>query len=475
MLTWRGWHIVKARAAIVELLAQDDSAVGGSGAALVGEPRAITHPVKFYEKGDLPLEFITTRQWFINILDHQKSLLAQGDKISWFPSYMKARYDNWVEGLQYDWCISRQRFFGVPFPVWYPIDSYGEIRYDTPIFASSDQLPIDPLVDVPTGYTSDQRKKPGGFTADPDVMDTWATSSMTPQIVSHWSKNDTRHAKLFPMDVRPQSHEIIRTWAFYTIVKAWMHQNEIPWKNVVISGWILDPDRKKMSKSKGNVVTPTHLLEKYSSDAVRYWASRARLGVDTAYDEKVFSNGQKLATKLFNVSRFVHMQIAQLEDDGLATDWAQIHIELDTVLVNKLETLVREVTAAFEVFDYAQALHLAEREFWSFCDSYVELVKARAYAGESERERISAVSALECAIHVFLRLFAPAMPYITEEVWSWHFREKRGSGESIHRTQWPTVAEFASLKKSSAPEAMEFASGNTILYSPREIFSKENS
>jgi valyl-tRNA synthetase len=203
-----------------------------------------------------------------------------------------------VEGLNLDWCISRQRYFGVPFPVWYPLDAQGECKFDEPIFAKPEQLPVDPMSFVPDGYTEEQRGQPNGFAGDPDVMDTWATSSLTPQIISHWSLDEKRHEKLFPMDIRPQSHEIIRTWAFYTIVKAWIHNNDIPWKHVVISGWILDPDRKKMSKSVGNVVTPHHLLEDYSSDGVRYWAARARLGADTAFDEGVLKVGKKLTTKL---------------------------------------------------------------------------------------------------------------------------------------------------------------------------------
>ncbi|MFO0417756.1 MAG: valine--tRNA ligase, partial [Pseudomonadota bacterium] len=370
-----GLDIRKAKKVIVEMLAEAGSAADGVGTALQGEPRSIQHSVKFYEKGDRPLEFITTRQWFIKTVSHKAALIEQGRKINWHPEYMLHRYENWVEGLNSDWCISRQRFFGVPFPVWYPINANGEPQYDQPILADQSTLPVDPYVDLPPGYSAEQRGKPGGFIGDPDVMDTWATSSLTPQIQSQWGLNPERHSKLFPMDMRPQAHEIIRTWAFSTIVKAWMHENEIPWRNIVISGWVLDPERKKMSKSKGNVITPDALLAEYSSDAVRYWAGRARLGSDTACDPAVFKIGSKLVVKLFNASRFVLMQ---LTDPVPGVD--KIVHPLDRAMVSSLAEVVRGATSAFEQFEYAQALQLTEERFWHFCDHYVELVKGRSYS-----------------------------------------------------------------------------------------------
>ncbi len=417
-----------------------------SSGALVGDLKPIEHPVKFYEKGDRPIEFITTRQWFVNVLEHKEALLKQGEKIAWHPHYMRTRFDHWVEGLNHDWCISRQRFFGVPFPVWYPIDDKGKVCYDKPIYADKSSLPVDPLLETPSAYKEDQRGKPGGFSGDPDVMDTWATSSLTPQLVSHWGQDEKRHKKLFPADIRPQSHEIIRTWAFYTIAKAWMHTGEIPWKNVVISGWILDPDRKKMSKSKGNVVTPQHLLEEYSSDAVRYWAARARLGVDTAFDEKVFKNGRKLVTKLFNASKFVISQVDNYVETSGIPDIDQITADLDRALIAKLTGVIKDATKHFEAFEYANALQVTEDAFWLFCDNYVELVKARAYDEQDTIGRASAVATLNWALKTFLRLFAPAMPYITEEIWSWRF-SKAGSirGESVHTTNWPVVDEVSEV------------------------------
>lgn len=427
-----GSFVKKAQKQIVELLQADG--------ALVKEPEAISHPVKFYEKGDSPIEFIPTRQWFIKILDHKKELLEQGRKIEWHPAFMKSRYDNWVEGLNQDWCISRQRYFGVPFPVWYPLNASGEPNYDAPIYASKEQLPCDPQIDCPAGFSEEQRHQANGFMADPDVMDTWATSSLTPQLMSHWTLDETKHASVFPYDIRPQSHEIIRTWAFYTIAKAWMHEGQIPWKHVAISGWVLDPDRKKMSKSKGNVVTPSHLLEEFSADAVRYWATKAKLGSDTAFDEGVFGIGKKLVTKLFNASKFVMMQIA--EADTLSV--SDITEPLDRAQVDELRELIAFSTKAFDKLDYAAVLEKSESSFWKFCDHYIELVKVRAYREEDEAKKRSAQATLEYSLKTYLRLLAPFIPYITDEVWSWRFSSE---SSSIHRATWPELSETESLDR----------------------------
>lgn len=441
-----GKSVSQAKAKVAEMLAREDSSADGRGRALLGEPKPTTQMVKYYEKGEQPIEFITTRQWFIKVLDYKNELLEQGRKIAWHPAHMRSRYEHWVEGLAHDWCISRQRFFGVPFPVWYPVSENGAVDYSEPIYAAKAALPVDPLSDAPPGFDPAQRGKPGGFVGDPDVMDTWATSSLTPQIVSKWGLEPKRHEKLFPMDMRPQSHEIIRTWAFYTIVKAWMHERQIPWKNVVISGWILDPDRKKMSKSRGNVVTPQHLLEEYSADGVRYWAGRARLGVDTAFDDKVFKTGRKLVTKIFNASRFVLMQLegTRAEERGREA----ITAPLDRAYVESLRAVIGQCTEAFERFDYAAALQAAEGAFWYYCDNFIELVKGRAYQNEDEAGRLSAVATLEWSLGVFLRLLAPVMPYVTEEVWSWHFAD--GEGDSIHKAPWPSAEEASAVEPAEA-------------------------
>jgi valyl-tRNA synthetase len=449
-----GLYISKAKKRVAELLAEEGSLPGWSGAALVGEPKPTDQIVKFYEKGDRPLEFVTTRQWFIRTLEHKEALLAQGDKIQWHPSHMKTRYTHWVEGLNQDWCISRQRYFGVPFPVWYRLDDNGEPDFSNPVYADPSTLPMDPLTDIPPGYTEDQRDEPGGFTAEPDVMDTWATSSMTPQIQSHWGIDPDRHAKLFPMDIRPQAHDIIRTWAFSTIVKAWMHEGEIPWYHVVLSGWILDPDRKKMSKSKGNVVTPDDLLVEWSSDAVRYWAARARLGTDTAFDPSVFKVGKRLSTKIFNASRFVLMQLERV--GGEVPGPEHIAEPLDLALIERLRTVTEQATKAFDGFDYAAALQVIEESFWQFCDHYVELVKLRSYSDDDTPARRSALAALGLGLNTYLRLLAPFMPYVTEEVWSWSFAGE-DRAQSVHTSPWPTTAELEAVPRPGVDGTFEAA------------------
>lgn len=450
----KGLTAKQAQKKMAELLSSDESGFDGKSRALVGEPKPVKHMVRFYEKGDRPLEILPTRQWFIRILAHKEALVEQGRKVVWHPNHMLSRYENWVNGLNQDWCISRQRFFGVPFPVWYPVKDDGTKDYEKPIYAKVDALPIDPLSDTPPGYKAEQRDKPNGFSGDPDVMDTWATSSLTPQIMSHWSTDQKRHKSLFPMDVRPQAHEIIRTWAFYTIVKAYLHEGEIPWRHATISGWILDPDRKKMSKSKGNVVTPEALLDEHSSDAVRYWALRARLGMDTAFDPMVFKVGRKLTTKLFNASRFTfsHFERLGFKIDSIPIE--EITCELDRSLVEKLRHTIKDATSSFDGFDYAAALQHTEEAFWSFCDYYLELVKVRSYHETDTAERRSALATLSWAESTFLRLFAPFLPFVTEELWS---RAFNSSSKSVHKAAWPSVTEVKSVNPPTHDGAWDLA------------------
>ncbi len=436
---WRelsGKTAKQAQARIVELLRD-------SG-ALVGDPKPITHPVKFYERGDRPLEIVTSRQWYIRNGGRDQALreqlLARGAELRWHPPHMKARYDNWVGGLTGDWLISRQRFFGVPIPAWYPVDAAGEPDYDHPIVPDAADLPVDPSSDVPAGYTAEQRDQPGGFVADPDVMDTWATSSLSPQIAGGWVDDPELFAGLFPMDLRPQAHEIIRTWLFATVVRAHLEHDSLPWTDAAISGWILDPDRKKMSKSKGNVVTPMGLLEQYGSDAVRYWAASARLGTDTAYDEGQMKVGRRLAIKLLNASKFTLGFPSPSGTVGSSIE------PLDRSLLAQLAAVVGEATRAFEGYDAARALELTESFFWSFCDDYVELVKDRAYAGGTAGD--STTYTLRVALSALLRLFAPFLPFATEEVWSWW---QEGS---VHRAPWPDAAELRELAGDGDPEML---------------------
>ncbi|WP_197523391.1 valine--tRNA ligase [Actinokineospora pegani] len=392
---------------------------------LDGEPRKIVRPVKFFEKGDKPLEIVSSRQWFIRSKSHQDELLARGAELNWHPAYMKARYDDWVRGLNGDWLVSRQRFFGVPFPIWYPVDDQGEPRHDQPILPTEADLPIDPSSDVPPGYTAEQRDQPGGFTGDPDVMDTWATSSLTPQIACGWEEDADLFARTFPMDLRPQGHDIIRTWLFSTVLRAQLEQDTLPWRHTTLSGWILDPDRKKMSKSKGNVVTPMGLLEEFSSDAVRYWAASGRPGTDTAFDQGQMKIGRRLATKLLNAAKFV------LGFDE-PTAAAEVTEPLDRAMLAALDDVVRQSTEALEAFEYTTALERTERFFWQFCDDYLELVKDRAYAKDGGAATESVRLALRTALSTMLRLFAPFLPYSAEETWSWWHEG------SVHLAEWPT-------------------------------------
>ncbi len=414
---------VTAREKVVALLLESGE--------MLGEPQPITHPVKFFEKGDKPLEIVTTRQWYIRNGGRDEklrsALLDRGAELDWVPAHMRVRYDNWVSGLNGDWLVSRQRFFGVPVPVWYPLDEAGSPVYDQPLVPPQDQLPIDPSTDAPAGYTPDQRGVPGGFTGDPDVLDTWATSSLTPQIAGRWGYDDDLFERVFPMDMRPQAHEIIRTWLFSTLLRSHYEHDVLPWRHAAISGWILDPDRKKMSKSKGNVVTPMDVLVEFGSDAVRYWAASGRPGTDTAYDIGQMKVGRKLAIKLLNASKFV-LGI------GVPDPGTEITEPIDKAMLAQLADTVQAATDWFEAFDYARALEQAEAFFWNFCDNYLELVKDRAYGEKPVPGTSSARASLRIALSAIIRLFAPILPFAAEEVWSWW---QEGS---VHRAGWPTVA-----------------------------------
>jgi valyl-tRNA synthetase len=434
----QGRTVNQARKRIVELLEQADD--------IVGEPTQITRAVKFFEKGERPVEIVTSRQWFVRTMAHTEELIARGRELRWHPPFMRARYEDWVNGLTGDWCVSRQRFFGVPFPLWYPLDESGAVLYDQPIPAREEQLPVDPSTDVPEGYSAEQRGLPGGFAGDPDVMDTWATSSLTPQIAGGYGagagaeamdgEREELFANVFPMDLRPQAHDIIRTWLFSTVLRSQLDHDALPWANAAISGWVLDPDRKKMSKSKGNVVTPMHLLEEYGADAVRYWAASGRPGTDTTFDAKQMKVGRRLAVKLLNASKFALADLPP-EGEGLSSP-------LDRAMIARLAKVVEEASASFEDYDYARALERVEVFFWWYCDYYLELVKGRRYdAGESPQARQGAASvsrALRRSLSIFQRLLAPFLPFVAEEVWSWW---QEGS---VHRASWPDAAELASAR-----------------------------
>ena len=441
---------------------------------LDGEPTPTKRMTNFYEKGDKPLEIVTSRQWYLKNggtdAKLNAELIERGKELEFHPDFMRVRYENWVHGLNGDWLISRQRFFGVPFPLWYPVNASGEPDYDHPITPSEDRLPIDPTIDVPEGYDESQRDVPGGFTAEKDIMDTWATSSLTPQIVTHWAEPDEASkalfASTFPMDLRPQGQDIIRTWLFSTVDRAHLENKCLPWAHATLSGWILDPDHKKMSKSKGNVVVPNEPIEKFGADAVRYWAAAARLGLDATYDIGQMKIGRRLAIKLLNATKFA-LAIGREDENhhvGAAAEaaWnpADVTEPLDRAAMAKLALVVRQATEALESYEHSKALEVIESYFWQFCDDYIELVKNRAYGTAdstghvpSEKAVKSARTALGLGLDAFARLLAPYLPYATEEVWSW-MHEGEGS---VHHAAWPKAETYDAAAAAVSPELLTHA------------------
>ncbi|WP_347939009.1 valine--tRNA ligase [Rickettsia oklahomensis] len=417
-----GLKIKAARAKIIDILKEQN---------LLIKQEEITHIVKCAERSGSPLEILTVPQWFVKTIKHKEALLKRVNELNWHPKNMKIRLNNWINAISWDWCISRQRYFGVPFPVWYSkrVGEEGKILY-----ADISQLPVDPLRDLPIGYSRDEVEP------DLDVMDTWATSSTSPQLSTHgisdnFTANKNRHDKLFPMDLRPQAHEIIRTWAFYTILKAHLHQNTLPWKNIMVSGWCLAEDRSKMSKSKGNVLVPEKLLEQYGSDVIRYWSANSRLGADTIYSEDVMKNGKRLVNKLWNAAKFISIHFDKLKDEDKKAKLLEVKEtitnEFDKWMINKLVELVKAATNELQNYEYANAMHLTEKFFLAvFCDNYLEISKTRAYDKENKNlsGQYSSILTLYHVMQTLLKLFAPFMPHITEELYQILYNDK----ESIH-------------------------------------------
>jgi len=393
----------------------------------------ITHDVSVHERCKTQIEVYSTKQWFVKYMDLKKEFLKKGKELKWYPKHMKVRYDNWIKGLQWNWSISRQRFFGVPFPVWYCKKCNAEIM------AKEEQLPVDPMQDKPPCKEC-PKCKGKEFEPEKDVLDTWMTSSLTPQINSRWAEDPKFHKKLFPMALRPQAHDIITLWAFNTIVKAYFHNKSLPWKDIMISGHALDPKGRKMSKSLGNAIDPVEMVEKYSADMLRYWAAAGSLGDDLPFQEKEFISGKKFLTKVFNASRFVAMKTEGItpEDFGEIKDKLR---KVDKWILSRFSRVKKEATESFDVYEYSKSLSAVRNFFWlEFADFYIEMVKHRVYDEKnSESGRVAKVVLVKIITEI-LKLLAPFVPHLAEEIFQSNFKGI-AKEKSIHLEKWPSLDE----------------------------------
>ncbi|MEM4256818.1 MAG: valine--tRNA ligase [Candidatus Diapherotrites archaeon] len=417
---YAGKKIREARAEIIKDLKEKGFLVS---------QKPIKHFVKVHERCKTEMEIMNTKQWFINYLDLKDEFIKKGNELNWFPKHMKVRYENWIKGLQWDWSLSRQRYFGVPFPVWY-CKKCGEI-----IIAEESQLPVDPIQQKPL-VSKCPKCGSQEFVPEYDVLDTWATSSLTPQINSKWAIESNFHKKIFPMSLRPQAHDIITLWAFNTIVKAYFHEGKLPWQDIMISGHALDPKGRKMSKSLGNVVNPIEMIQKYSADMLRYWSASGSLGEDLPFMEKEFIAAKKFIIKLTNVAKFVSEKSAGTKPDYVEKNYSKLKI-IDKWIISKWEDTKDKATNAFEEYEFSKAMSALRNFFWlEFADFYIEEVKYRIY---SEKENDSAISAKSTLLYVFselLKAFSPFVPHTTEEIWQNNFKNLQ-TKKSIHLEQWP--------------------------------------
>lgn len=420
-----GLTIEEARNEILAALDQEGRLKGS---------KEFAHNVGVHDRCSTPIEFNHTLQWFIRVLDFKEEFLRRGNELDWYPEYMKTRYEDWINGLKWDWCISRQRYYGVPFPVWYCTEC------ETPWFPPVELLPLDPTVDpAPDGATCN---KCGcrTFIGEKDVMDTWMTSSMTPLINARWAYEDQRLMdRIYPQSLRVQAFEIIRTWLFYTTVKSHFHTNTLPWKDVMISGWGLDSKGKKMSKRAGNFIEPMPVIRKYSADALRYWSANSTLGSNRRYNEQEVADGKKLMTKLWNASRFISNYL--FEEDGSPYPLSRGEPTLvDRWIISRYMSTVNNATGYFERYEYSHALESSVRFFFTeFCDNYLEIIKERFWNPDHfQPEQIEAARfTLYSLLFGLLRLFAPFIPYITEELYRIIFRDTFEEASSIHVAEWP--------------------------------------
>ncbi|MBI2134363.1 valine--tRNA ligase [Candidatus Woesearchaeota archaeon] len=414
---FKGLHVKKAREAVIKALEEENR---------IEKIEPIHHVVNVHERCETDIEILNTDQWFIKYLDLKADFIKYGRKIKWYPDHMRARYENWIEGLKWDWNISRQRHFGVPIPVWY-CRKCNEI-----IVAEEKQLPVDPLADKPLKSCKCGSNE---FIGEKDVLDTWATSSLTPDIAIELFKDKAVYKKLLPMDLRPQAHDIITFWLFNTVVKSYFHHQSIPWKSTMISGWALDPHGKKMSKSKGNVVDPREMIKKYSADALRFWAAGSRLGDDLPFQEKDLITGTKFATKIWNASKFTFMHLSDYKSEKPK----KLEI-IDIWILSKLSKLIKESTENFMNYEYSHTKLEADKFFWHmFCDNYLEIVKDRVYNVEKRGKngKLSGQYTLYHTLLSIMKLMAPITPFITEELYQQYFK-KYEKAKSIHLSKWPS-------------------------------------
>ena len=427
---YAGKPIEEARANILKDL---------KAAELLLDQKTTDQAVSIAERSGKPVEFVMEPQWFIKVMDLKEEMLKRAKELTWFPDHMRVRLEDWINGLKYDWNISRQRFYGVPFPVWYDKDGNA-------VVAEESQLPVDPLEDA---YQGDKANA-DDLRGESDVMDTWMTSSLTPLINANWAESEGRDGsmdKLYPMNVRVQAFEIIRTWLFYTVIKSHIHTDSLPWKDVMISGWGLNEQGKKISKrdlenytdANGyNRYEPAAVIEKYGADALRYWAAGSQLGNDLRYNEKDVKAGRKLVVKLWNAARFVLMQLEGFDPNAPRPE-ATTRTAEDRWLLNELNQVTKRVSEGFEQYDYAKGREALERFFWgTFCDNYLEIVKDRFWNPDrySDEARASAQATLWESLRTLLGLFAPFLPFVTEELWQNIFKPYEES-VSLHITQWP--------------------------------------